>query len=173
MVRTRVGYTGGRKKDPTYRSLGNHTEALQIDFDPAVITYEDLLESFFTQHRPVTRAWSQQYKSAIYYADEAQHDAARAVIARVEKRTGQTIHTELHPLETFYRAEDYHQKYRLRGSAEWMNAFRRVYGEDERKFVDSTEAMLVNAYLSGALKRDVLAQALRRQPDLLSVLERS
>src|SRR4051812_14157562 len=61
VVRTRVGYTGGELPDPTYAKLGDHTETIQLDYDPARISYEELLQIFWTGHNPVKRVWGRQY----------------------------------------------------------------------------------------------------------------
>jgi peptide methionine sulfoxide reductase MsrA len=61
-----VGYAGGMKKNPTYRSLGDHTETVQIDFDPSVIPYGELLAVFWESHEPGSSTWSRQYMNAVF-----------------------------------------------------------------------------------------------------------
>ena len=100
MVRTRVGYTGGTKKNPTYYSLGNHTETLQIDYDPTQLSYEALLALFWDSHNPTNRAWSAQYKAAIFAHNAEQVALAEASKAQIAaEKTGKwfrrTIHTEI------------------------------------------------------------------------------
>ena len=98
MVRTRVGYCGGSKPNPTYRSMGDHAETIQIDFDPTRITYEQLLELFWTSHNPCRSAWSRQYMSAIFYEGEQQ----RAAIDETRRKFVQTpdeVQTEIAPLQ--------------------------------------------------------------------------
>ncbi len=151
-MRTRVGYTGGSLKDPTYQNLGNHTEAIQIDFDPGVTSYRELLAAFWQWHRPVAAAWSQQYKSAVYVHDARQRADVAAELLVTQERVGVKIHTEIHDLDVFYRAEDYHQKYRLRRDRAWMDVLRAIY-TDELTFVDSTVAMWANAFLDGAISK--------------------
>ena len=63
MIRTRVGYAGGTKKNPAYHNLGDHTETIQIDYDPTKISFEKLLETFWDSHNPAQRSWSRQYMS--------------------------------------------------------------------------------------------------------------
>jgi len=70
VVRTRVGYTGGSTKNPTYHSLGDHTETVQIDYDPTQISFEELLDVFWDSHRPTQRAWSRQYMAAVFFHNE-------------------------------------------------------------------------------------------------------
>lgn len=117
------GYTGGHVENPTYQQVcgkgTGHAEAVQITFDPAIISYEDLLNVFFTIHDPtqLNRQGNDvgpQYRSAIFYHDEAQKATAEAVIARIteEKLWGdKPVVTEIAPIDTFYDAEDYHQEY--------------------------------------------------------------
>lgn len=98
-----VGYTGGTTPAPTYEDLGDHTEAVLIEFDPATISYADLLGHFWRQHDPA-RETVRQYRSAIWYFDEAQQQAATA--SRPAKAG-----TAIEPAGPFHEAEAYHQKY--------------------------------------------------------------
>ena len=143
VVRTRVGYAGGRQKDPTYRSIGDHSETIQIDFDPTQVSYKKLLSVFWHNHNPTQRAWSQQYKSAIFY-----HDDKQRKLAFEENQRNQKIQTEILPFSNFYLAEDYHQKYGLRGNRELMSEFKAMYPKDI-DFVNSTAAARVNGYIAG------------------------
>ena len=142
MVRTRVGYTGGTSPDPTYRTIGDHTEALQVDFDPDVISYRELVELFWSSHNPSSPPWSTQYKSSLYFHDAEQERIARETAQAWEQTSGKTVRTELREAETFYRAEDYHQKYYLRRSPDFEEL--RARFDDERAFIDSTEAARAN-----------------------------
>lgn len=106
-----MGYTGGVKRSPTYRSLGDHTEALQVDFDPGQLSYEEVVGLFWESHNPVAAPRGRQYMSAIWYGSESQRDVVNATKDTLAERLGQDITTPVLPLETFYDAEDYHQKY--------------------------------------------------------------
>jgi methionine-S-sulfoxide reductase len=147
-VRTRVGYAGGTKKNPTYHSLGDHTETIQIDFDPEKIPYERLLDIFWASHDPTTKSWSRQYKAVIFYHDEEQKKLAAATRDRLAAKLGTKIHTEILPYEGFYLAEPYHQKYRLRSVRDIMAEYSAMYPQDD-DFVNSTAAARVNGYLGG------------------------
>lgn len=149
MVRTRVGYAGGTTPRPTYHDLGGHAEALQLDYDPAAISYDELLELYFAGHRPTRPAWSSQYRSAIFYADREQEERAEAALVRVSERIGQRLQVELLPDHTFHRAEDYHQKYVLQRHGELVADLRAPYPAF-RDFVDSTAAARLNGWLAGA-----------------------
>lgn len=146
MVRTRVGYAGGTRPNPTYHSLGDHTETIQIDYDPSRISYAELLDVFFESHHPTHPAYSRQYMSAIFYADEEQRRQALESRQRHAERLKARLHTEIAPLEAFYRAEDYHQKYYLRGHRDLMQPFA---GYTEVQFEDSTVAARLNGYVGG------------------------
>ncbi len=115
------GYTGGTVKHPSYREVctgtTGHAEAVQITFDPAVITFEELLEVFWTAHDPTTlnrqgADVGTQYRSAIFYHDKHQKEIAEHSIATVAAPLWEKgIVTEVVPFEVFYSAEDYHQDY--------------------------------------------------------------
>ena len=118
VIATRVGYTGGEVKNATYRNHGNHAEAIEIDFDPAKITYRDLLEFFFQIHDPSTRHRQgndvgPSYRSAIFYRDVAQKQVALDTIADVDASglwPGKAV-TEVLPAGDFWLAEPEHQDY--------------------------------------------------------------
>ena len=116
------GYTGGQVAHPSYQAvctgLTGHAEAIQISFDPSVISYRDLVELFFAFHDPTTldrqgHDEGTQYRSAIYYHSPEQQRVAEQVIADLtrQKVFDDPIVTELAPLTAFHGAEDYHQGY--------------------------------------------------------------
>jgi peptide-methionine (S)-S-oxide reductase len=148
-----VGYAGGQKLNPTYYNLGDHTETLQLDYDPARISYQELLEMFWNSHNPARRSWNRQYMSALFYHNEAQQALALETkgdqeASRRGKILGRKVYTEILPAGRFYRAEDYHQKYLLQKRAELMQEYRAVY-PDFVDLVDSTAATRVNGYVGG------------------------
>ena len=119
---TRVGYTGGKTVNPTYKEVctdrTGHAEAVEIEYDPAKISYEKLLEVFWENHDPTQLNrqgpdFGTQYRSAIFFHDAAQETAAHASKQRLEQsqRYSKPIVTQIVPAETFYEAEDYHQQY--------------------------------------------------------------
>jgi methionine-S-sulfoxide reductase len=155
VVRTRVGYTGGTKKNPTYHAIGDHSETLQIDFDPKQISYAELVDIFWRTHNPCEQGGSRQYRSALFYHNEEQKRLALATRDREAARHGAPIATPILPASDFYIAEDYHQKHALRRDAALMREFRNMYPSDE-DFVRSTAAARVNGYLAGCGSRDSL-----------------
>jgi methionine-S-sulfoxide reductase len=154
-----VGYAGGTTRNPTYHDLGDHTETVQIDYDPHLVSYSELLDIFWRSHDASHRSWSQQYKSAVFYHNEEQKMIALETRDREASRKSRAIFTEIVPFTGFTLAEDYHQKYGLRHETGLMREFRAMYPDEER-FVASTAAARVNGYLDGygtlaALKAEV------------------
>lgn len=119
MVRTRVGYAGGTTPSPTYHRLGDHTETIEIDYDPTLIGFEDILDVFWSSHDPRRPAPSRQYRSAVFFRTDEERLAAEESKARAEAAMGQ-VATSIEPLRAFHLAEDYHQKYKWKQFAkEW------------------------------------------------------
>lgn len=143
-----MGYTGGTTINPTYNSLGDHTESIQIDYDPGQINYRELLDIFLSAHNPLRSSWSRQYKAAIFFHDENQREMAQESLNREAALRGEKILTEILPLTRFSVAEDYHQKYRLRHESVLMEEYKRIYS-DETEFMNSTAAARINGYLGG------------------------
>jgi peptide-methionine (S)-S-oxide reductase len=119
---TRVGYIGGRTENPTYKEVctdgTGHAEAVEVEFDPAVAHYDELLRTFWENHDPTQLNrqgpdWGSQYRSAIYFHTPEQEAAAHASKDALERahRYSKPIVTQIVPAVTFYPAEDYHQQY--------------------------------------------------------------
>jgi methionine-S-sulfoxide reductase len=161
VVRTRVGYAGGTKKNPTYHDLGDHSETIEIDYDPAKITYRELLDVFWKGHTPAYRSWSRQYAAIIFYHNEEQKHLAEESRERVASDLRGAVFTEIVPYTGFTLAEDYHQKHSLQHYPEFVQELRRVYPSN-REFVDSTAAARLNGYLGGEGSYEALAQELER-----------
>ena len=146
-MRTRVGYAGGTKKNPTYHDMGDHSESTEIDFDPAKVSYAQLLDVFWKTHSPCSRSYSRQYMSGIWTHNEEQRRIALESKAREEQRRGVKVATEIAPLGQFTPAEDYHQKYELRCDSELSREFAAIY--TDAQLMNSTAAMRVNAAVGG------------------------
>lgn len=117
---TMVGYTGGSVANPSYEDvctgMTGHAEAVQLEYDPAAVSYETLLQVFWGMHDPTTLNRQgpdvgTQYRSAIYFHTQAQADAARLSRDREQARHRRTVVTEIVPAMEFFRAEEYHQRY--------------------------------------------------------------
>lgn len=118
VISTRVGYSGGEVPNATYRNHGNHAEAIEIVFDPARLSFRDLLEFFFQIHDPSTpnrqgNDLGPSYRSVIFYVDDHQKQVAEDTIADVDASglwPGKVV-TELSPVSDFWEAEPEHQDY--------------------------------------------------------------
>ena len=119
---TRVGYTGGHMENPTYEKVcedtTGHAEAVEVEFDPAVVSYQDLLDKFWVMHDPTTRHRQgpdigSQYRSAIFYHSDLQQKQAKESLAKEDAsgRWTNPVVTEIVRAEKFWPAEEYHQKY--------------------------------------------------------------
>jgi len=120
VISTKVGYTGGHKKNPTYhevcQSVTGHVEVVQVEFDPRIVSYEKLLEVFWKIHNPTLidkqgPDIGKQYRSAIFYHNEIQKNIAERSMELEQKKYDKKIATKIEPLKKFYLAEAYHQKY--------------------------------------------------------------
>lgn len=104
------GYTGGTSDNPTYHDIGDHAEAIEVEFDPHAISYEQLLDKFWSEHDP-TAEYETRFRSAIFYLDETQHQLAEDSKRAAQERFNEPIVTEIIPASKFYRAESYNQDY--------------------------------------------------------------
>ncbi|HXW93718.1 MAG TPA: peptide-methionine (S)-S-oxide reductase MsrA [Terriglobales bacterium] len=122
VVSTRVGYTGGKLPNPTYKDVctdgTGHAEAVEVEYDPTQLSYEKLLDVFWENHDPTQLNrqgpdWGTQYRSAIFFTSPEQEAAAKASKQRLEEsgRYRKPIVTQIVPAASFYQAEDYHQQY--------------------------------------------------------------
>jgi peptide-methionine (S)-S-oxide reductase len=122
VVATRVGYTGGHTEDPTYERVCSHTtghaEAVEVTFDPERVSYEQLLDVFWTNHNPTTKNRQgldigDQYRSAVFFHSPKQQEAAERTKEAVQAKLHwpKKVVTEIVPAPEFYEAEDYHQQY--------------------------------------------------------------
>jgi len=148
VVRTRVGFTGGAAKNPTYYKIGDHTETLQVDFDPAVTSFEKILEVYWSTHNHCATPNSRQYMSAIFFANEEQKKIAVALGTKHEAKLKQKVTTWILPLKEFYLAEGYHQKHMLRQRPDLLKELTTMYPKD-KDFLNSTAATRINGYLGG------------------------
>ncbi len=120
VLETAVGYMGGHTENPTYEEVCSdktgHVETVLVEYDPEVVSYKELLDIFWKVHDPTQLNMQgpdigTQYRSAVFYYDEGQKNEALKSMEEEEKRRARKIVTEIIPAPTFYRAEDYHQRY--------------------------------------------------------------
>ncbi len=152
-----MGYAGGQTTNPNYSRIGDHTEVVQVDYDPRRTTYADLLDIFWSSHRPTRRSLDRQYMNAVFYHDEQQEQQALKTKAAMEAKLDRSVHSAVLPLRTFTQAEDYHQKYLLKRRMELVREFQRIY-PDKKDFVDSTAVARLNGYAGGYGTRQQLAK---------------
>lgn len=129
--------------------MGDHTEAMQVDFDPAEIGFEEIANLFWRMHNPCGSAFSTQYRSAIWYHDPEQQEALERTLVEVDNQSTGRVTTAVELLGTFYLAENYHQKYRLQSERKLMSVFNAIYPNFD-EFNQSTAAARLNGFLSGA-----------------------
>jgi methionine-S-sulfoxide reductase len=158
-----AGYAGGKKENPTYRSLGNHTETVRVEFDPSVVSYRELLDTFWANHNAYSRPLSAQYKSIIFFHDETQRKLAEASKKKLGKRRGRRVNTEIKKAGPFWVAEDYHQKYYLRNADHLYMLLRQEF-KTERDFFSSTAAARLNAWIAGVGSGEAVFDALKAMP---------
>ncbi|RIJ45839.1 peptide-methionine (S)-S-oxide reductase [Maribellus luteus] len=153
VVDVKPGYSGGHVKNPGYKEVctgtTGHAEAVQITFDPEVVSYSQLLEVFFATHDPTTlnrqgNDVGTQYRSVIFYHNQQQKETAEKVIRLLEEEKvyEQPIVTEITAYDTFYVAEDYHQNYYARNKSQGycqfiiapkLDKFRKVFKDQLKK----------------------------------------
>ena len=134
--------------NPTYHSLGNHTEAIQIEFAPDEISFADIIDMIWSSHNPIGAPRSSQYKSAIWFADDQQLSTIKESVEPLVEKYERELTTEILPLETFFNAEDYHQKYVLQRHDAVLKQFNTYY-PNFNDFVDSTAAARLNGFAYG------------------------
>jgi len=147
VVRTRVGYAGGTKSEPTYHDLGDHTEALQVDYDPETRSFAELLEIVFRSHDPSRQTPTVQYQHIVFVASTDQREALSSYLA-ANDLSGEAIETRIEPLSQFYLAETYHQKHSLRGRQSLIKPFEQA-GYVDADIRESPAAAKCNAVAAG------------------------
>ncbi|MBI1276357.1 peptide-methionine (S)-S-oxide reductase MsrA [bacterium] len=134
------GYTGGKVANPTYEQVGTdttgHREAVEIVYDPKKVSYDKLLEVFWSNIDPTDEGGQfydrgTHYKTAIFYMDEGQKKEAEASKEAVAKKLGKTVYTEILPAAVFYPAEDYHQDFYKKDPSHY-NAYKKGSGREEK-----------------------------------------
>jgi peptide methionine sulfoxide reductase msrA/msrB len=136
VLSTTVGFTGGRTANPSYKDVSSgttgHVEAVQVIYDPTLISYEELVKLFFETHdfTQVNRQGpdiGEQYRSEIFYSDEAQKQTAEKLI-RILSAKGFKVATHLTPASEFWKAEDYHQNYyQKNGQRPYCHVYRKIF----------------------------------------------
>lgn len=147
VVRTRVGYAGGTTAQPTYHDLGDHTEALQIEYDPETRSFADLLEIAFLSHDPHRQTPTVQYQNIVFISNADQRETLENYLSATDL-SAEAIETRIEPLSQFHLAEAYHQKYSLTGRKDLLNSFEQA-GYIDEDIRESPAAAKLNGYAAG------------------------
>jgi peptide-methionine (S)-S-oxide reductase len=131
--------------NPSYKKLGDHTEAILVEYDPETIGYDELLDIYWNNHDPTSKM-KRQYTSLIFYHDDEQKEVAEKSLKKQTDKLGKELVTEILPATAFHDAEDYHQKYRLQQHS-WL--CKQVNLFSEMDFKKSPLAARLNGYVFG------------------------
>jgi len=155
VIRTRVGYCGGTLDNPEYHDLGDHTETIEMEYDPTVVSLDKLLNIFWESHCSTFDSGDTQYMSAIFYHDDSQKQIAERSMKDRSAKIGNRLYTKINPYNMFTLAEDYHQKFYLRqvdNCKELLNI------KTDEELIHSSIATKLNAYIAGHGNYDDIQQ---------------
>lgn len=147
VVRTAVGYAGGTKPDPSYRTLGDHTEVVRLEYDPTTLGYREILETVFAEHSPEGQTRNRQYHNVVLVESDRQAETLDAFLD-AQGLDAASIETRLERLDEFSLAEPYHQKYNLKSNPRMTTAFDEA-GYEDTEIRRSPAAAKLNAHVSG------------------------
>lgn len=164
VIRTRTGYAGGTTGNPTYRQMGDHTETIEVDFDPSLISYEEILRHFWRGHYPNRDAYrGRQYISLLHFHGETQKAAVEKIKGEMEAELGFFIETEIAPFEGFTLAEERHQKYYLKRYPGALDQLEDMAPE-RSILTDSIFAARLNGFVKGFGNREALLEEISGWP---------
>ena len=159
VVETRVGYAGGRYEQPSYTNMRDHSETVELLYNPELITYRELCTLFWHAHNPGWAGVLRQYANQLFFTSEEEREIAEEEAEARRVEAGAKIRTPIRELPAFYPAEASHQKHHLRSHRELMSAFRSIF-PSEVAFTTSTAAMRVNAALAGYSTTELIQREL-------------
>jgi len=150
VLRTRVGYSGGKSSNPSYKVVDLHSEVVEIDYDPDVISYAELIDIFFNAHNETLRPYDQRVKSLIFYRNEVEYEIAKTKIDAIRKNTdkNESVYTELKAFEILYLAEPEHQNRSLKLEPSLYSELKQIF-KTEDKILFSILASKLNGYIYG------------------------
>ncbi|WP_281887118.1 peptide-methionine (S)-S-oxide reductase [Paenibacillus sp. YYML68] len=162
VVRTCTGYAGGTTAGPTYRSMGDHTEMVEVVYDEAQLTLERILDVFWSHHSPlnINDYKGRQYQSILLYRDSEQLERIEAALEAIERREGTRPATDVMPLLSFTPAEERHQKYYLKRYPDAVGKLRSLY-RDEAALTESTVAARLNGLAKGYTNLTAITDEIR------------
>ncbi|XKG87007.1 peptide-methionine (S)-S-oxide reductase [Sutcliffiella horikoshii] len=174
-MRTRVGYAGGTTLSPTYKQMGDHTECLQIDFNPTQITFEEIVRHFWNSHNSNRGNYKgRQYLSIFLFHDYYQKEVLEKIKQETQDINSQTIGTEIAPLNYFTLAEERHQKYYLKRYQNATQKLRKFFLTEEA-FNNATLVARLNSFVKGhgtlySLKDEIETWQTGEKNELLSLV---
>ncbi|MEZ0481781.1 peptide-methionine (S)-S-oxide reductase MsrA [Planococcus sp. SSTMD024] len=164
IIRTRTGYAGGTAANPTYRQMGDHTETIQVEFDPGQIRFEDIVREFWRSHYPNRDAYKgRQYISLLFWQSEEQKDVIEKLKMEKEQELNEPVETEIRPLDGFTEAEERHQKYYLKRYPKALEQLAVLY-PDAELLTQSTFAARLNGFVKGFGSRQQLLEEINEWP---------
>ncbi|MFS0724579.1 peptide-methionine (S)-S-oxide reductase MsrA [Paenibacillus sp. 1P07SE] len=165
VVRTRAGYGGGTTPAPTYREMGDHTETVQLEYDPGQISYEDLLTEFWSRHNPdnLHDYKGNQYRSLILYHHEEQREAIEERIRQMAAQGRYVSATAVEPCRAWHLAEERHQKYYLKRYPDAVAKVRELF-PNVAELVDGTLTARLNGLAKGYTSLERILRELETWP---------
>jgi peptide-methionine (S)-S-oxide reductase len=145
VVRTRVGYAGGTDPNPTYEAIGDHSEAVQVDYDPDETTFDALVDAAVGMHAPNRQPGKRQYQHVLFHETDAERETIERALADLDHPS---VETRVEALSSFTLAEPYHQTFNLSGKRWATDAFDDA-GYDRADVRESPAAAKLNAVLAG------------------------
>ena len=147
IVKTRVGYAGGDVDNPQYHDLGTHTETIQLEYDPAQWDFSDVIKRITRSMTLDRQPQMRQYHNILFYTDSREREIIQSTIDSLSHETDDVI-VRIEPIDTFYTAESYHQKYHFRTKRWAVDAFNQA-GYDAEALRESPAAAVINSSLAG------------------------
>ncbi len=164
MISTRVGYAGGTTEKPTYKQMGDHTETLEIDFDPSIISFTDILDVFWRIHNPNRGNYrGRQYLSLLLYHNVDQKRTINEKKAELEKDSPEEIRTEIAAYNGFTLAEERHQKYFLKRYPNAIEQMSELFPNKD-EFLQATITARLNGFVKGYCRMSDLREEISNWP---------
>lgn len=150
VLRTRVGYSGGKSTNPSYKVVDLHTEVVEIDYDPEIISYGELIDIFFSSHNETLRPYDQRVKSLIFYRNDDEYEIAKMKLNTIRSNTPEeeSVYTELKAFQVFYLAEPEHQNRSLKLETSLYDELKQIFETEDRVLL-SILASKLNGYIYG------------------------
>lgn len=148
-MRTRVGYAGGSTPEPTHKQMGDHTETVQVDFNPDIVSYSDILYHFWHNHNPNRKKYrDREYISLVLYHDEQQKKVAWQTKRQLEEVRKEKMQTEISPYKRFTQAIERQQKWHIKRIPQAEEVLKSIYSS-EKQFIDSVLVARLNSLAKG------------------------